>query len=303
MKKYCSFPAHFYREVTMENKSITETFEDKKQRIAVFNLTSDLFAAKVFEDIGACQELCRILLQDERIVLRNVKTQYVIRNFENHSVELDILAEEISRNLINVELQMYKEPAPFRRTRYYLSSIDMSILEKGRLYYELPDVTVIYITKEDFIGGKRGHYNKSITTDGQKKIIHPDNGQYENYFNLEYPTDDVKINELLGYLKNSDPFYQTENFPRIVERVKYFKVQKEGVTIMCEIADRIRQEGRATGIIEGKIEDILELLEELGNIPKQLIQRISRETNSDILNKWLKCAAKSTSFAEFEAKM
>ena len=142
----------------MENKSTIETYEDKKQRTAVFNLTSDLFAGKVFEDTAACQELCRILLQDKHLVLRNVKTQYVIRNLENHSVELDILAEEISGNLINVELQMYKELAPFKRTRYYLSSIDMSILEKGRPYYELPDVTVIYITHEDFIGGKRGQY-------------------------------------------------------------------------------------------------------------------------------------------------
>ena len=287
----------------MENESTIETYEDQKQRTAVFNLTSDLFAGKVFEDIGACQELCRILLKDEHIALRNVKTQYVIRNLENHSVELDILAEEISGNLINVELQMYKEPAPLKRTRYYLSSIDMSILEKGRPYYELPDVNIVYITQEDFIGGKRGHYIRNRSEDGTEIPACPDNGQYENYFNLEYPTDDVKINELLRYLKNSDPFYQTKNFPRIVERVNYFKIQKEGVTIMCEIADKIRQEGRATGIIEGKIESILELLEELGNIPKQLIQRISNETNSDILNKWLKCAAKASSFSEFEAKM
>ena len=187
--------------------------------------------------------------------------------------------------------------------QYYLSSIDMSILEKGKPYYELPDVNVVYITQEDFIGGKRGHYSRNRSADGQEITTYLDNGQYENYFNLEYPTDDVKINELLGYLKKSDPFYQTENFPRIVERVNYFKIQKEGVTIMCEIADKIRQEGRATGIIEGKIESILELLEELGNVPKQLIQRISKETNSDILNNWLKCAAKASSFAEFEAKM
>ncbi|MDE6214529.1 MAG: PD-(D/E)XK nuclease family transposase [Lachnospiraceae bacterium] len=283
----------------MVNKSTIETYEDQQRRIAVFNLTSDLFAGKVFEDTDACQELCRILLQNECIALKSVKTQYTIRNLENHSVELDILAEEISGNLINVELQMYKEPAPFKRTRYYLSSIDMSILEKGKPYYELPNVTVIYITHEDFIGGKRGQYIINRKTDGQKVTTCLDNGQYENYFNLEYPTDDAKINELLEYLKNSDPFYQTENFPRIVERVNYFKVQKEGITIMCEIADRIRQEG----LIEGKIEDILELLEELGNIPKQLIQRINQETNSDILNKWLKCAAKASSFAEFEAKM
>ena len=210
---------------------------------------------------------------------------------------------------------MYKELAPFKRIRYYLSGIDMSILEKGRPYYELPDVTAVYITKKDFIGGKRGHYDRNITTDGQKITTFLDNGLYENYFNLEYPTDDEKINELLGYLKKSDPFYQTENFPRIVERVKYFKIQKEGVTIMCEIADRIRQEGveagkaegiiegKSLGIIEGKIESILELLADLGNIPKQLIQRISRESNLDILNKWLKCAAKASTFAEFEAKM
>ena len=291
----------------MENKRTIETYEDQKQRTAVFNLTSDLFAGKVFEDIGACQELCRILLKDEHIALRNVKTQYVIRNLENHSVELDILAEEISGNLINVELQMYKEPAPFKRTRYYLSSIDMSILEKGRPYYELPDVTIVYISQEDFIGGKRGYYVKNRSEDDLEIPVCPDNGQYENYFNLEYPTDDAKINELLGYLKNSDPFYQTKNFPRIVERVHYFKIQKEGVTIMCEIADKIRQEGhevgKAEGLIEGKIESILELLEELGNIPKQLIRRISEETNSEVLSKWHKYAAKASSFAEFEAKM
>ncbi len=72
---------------------------------------------------------------------------------------------------------------------------------------------------------------------------------------------------------------------------------------MCETAAKIRQEGKEAGIIQGKIEDILELLEELGNIPKQLIQRISKETNSEILSKWHKYAAKASSFAEFEAKM
>ena len=76
---------------------------------------------------------------------------------------------------------------------------------------------------------------------------------------------------------------------------------------MCEIADKIRQEGKeagkAEGIIAGKIESILELLEELGNIPKQLIQRIMQETSSEVLSKWHKHAAKATSFAEFEAKM
>lgn len=43
----------------MEEKMILETYEQKRARIQEFNLTSDLFAGKVFEDLAACQELCR----------------------------------------------------------------------------------------------------------------------------------------------------------------------------------------------------------------------------------------------------
>lgn len=276
-----------------------ETFEEKKKRIAEYHLTSDLFAGKVFEDLEASQELCRILLQNDKLMLRSVKTQYVIRNLKNHSVELDILAEDVERNFINIEIQMYRENAPFRRSRYYLSSIDMDILEKGKPYQSLPDVTIVYLTKNDFIGDKRGCYNIGRKPDGQDVTMRLENGLHEKYYNLEYPTDDMRVNELLRYFRNSAPFYKTENFPRIVERVKFFKIKEEGVTIMCEIADRIRREGK----VEGKIEDILELLKDLGKVPERLIELISRETNPEQLSKWHKCAARAASLAEFEAGM
>lgn len=72
---------------------------------------------------------------------------------------------------------------------------------------------------------------------------------------------------------------------------------------MCEIADRIRREGKAEGRIEGKIESILELLRDFGKVPERLIELISRETNPEQLSKWHKCAARATSLAEFEAGM
>ncbi|MCM1263336.1 MAG: hypothetical protein NC313_11515 [Butyrivibrio sp.] len=139
-----------------------------------------------------------------------------------------------------------------RRVRYYLSSIDMSILEKGKPYSELPDVTLVYISKGDFIGDERGRYKPPRKADGQDVTMSLDSGLQEIYFNLEYYTDDAKINELLEYFKDSKPDYITENFPRIVERVRFFKVQKEGVNIMCEIADRIRREGEREGIRKGE---------------------------------------------------
>lgn len=100
----------------MGKKAGIESLEEQKKHVAEYQLTSDLFAGKVFEDLGAAQELCRILLQNDKIVLRSVKSQYVIRNLENHSVELDILAEDMHGNFIDIEIQMYREKAPFKRS-------------------------------------------------------------------------------------------------------------------------------------------------------------------------------------------
>ena len=293
----------------MKEKTVLETYEEKRERVQEFNLTSDLFASKVFEDVNACQELCRILLRDQSVMLRSVRTQYVIRNLETHSIELDILAERDSGDVIGIEIQMYEETAPFKRTRYYLSGIDMSILEKGKDYDELPAVTMVYITKEDIAGGGRGCYLVERKADNQEDItdigndnpymINIRNGVKERYYNLKHPTGDEKVDELLAYFKHSDPYYRTDTFPRIVERVRHFKIHKEGVNIMCEIADRIRNEGK----IEGRIEDILELLKELGSVPRQMVEIIRAEENLSVLSRWFKMAVRAESIAEFEANM
>ena len=301
----------------MKEKTVLETYEEKRKLVQEFNLTSDLFAGKVFEDIKACQELCRILMRNQSVVLQSVRTQYVIRNLENHSMILDILAERNNGDVVGIEIQMYTETAPFRRTRYYLSGIDMSILEKGKGYSELPAVTMVYLTKEDIIGGGKGCYlierkeniRESLTDadNGQNDTIDISNGVKERYYNLKCRTGDDKVDELLAYFKDSNPYYKTETFPRIVERVRYFKIRKKGVDIMCEIADRIRAEGReegkSVGRLESRIEDILELLEELGQVPQRIVELIRAEENLGVLSRWVKSAARAGSIAEFEENM
>ena len=165
----------------------------------------------------------------------------------------------------------------------------------------MPVVTVLYITKTDFIGGGKGFYQtvRKLQGSGRTVGVGVDNGIHERFFNLRYPTSDERINELLHYLKDSDPYYQTEYFPRIVERVRFYKHQEKGVNEMCEITDRIRQEGK----IEGKIEVVLELLEEVGKIQARIVQRISQEKDLAVISRWIRCAASASSIAEFEAKM
>ena len=90
----------------MKEKTVLENYEEKRKRVQEFNLTSDLFASKVFEDVKACQELCRLLLRDQSIVLQNVRTQYVIRNLVTHSMELGILVERNNGDVIGVEIRI-----------------------------------------------------------------------------------------------------------------------------------------------------------------------------------------------------
>lgn len=54
---------------------------------------------------------------------------------------------------------------------------------------------------------------------------------------------------------------------------------------------------------EGKVEDIIELLQEVGEVSEDLRDRIRRQTNMETLSQWLKLAAKADSVEEFESKM
>ena len=64
-----------------------------------------------------------------------------------------------------------------------------------------------------------------------------------------------------------------------------------------------KAEGITEGIAQGKAEDILQLLEDLGEIPDALKVRIQKETDLQVLSRWLKAAAKAKSIAEFEKQI
>ncbi len=59
-------------------------------------------------------------------------------------------------------------------------------------------------------------------------------------------------------------------------------------------------QGIAQGITQGKAMAILELLEELGEVSEELKDKISGETQAEVLSKWHKLAAKADSIQEFK---
>lgn len=224
-------------------------YEERRKKVQQFNMTSDVFCGKVLEDRSACEEVIRIILDEPGFTVKEVKAQYSIRNIENRSVILDILAEDMSGKLVNIEMQIRNDGDNQRRVRYYQASIDMSCLEKGVPYEELPDLYLIFITEKDFFAHKLGIYYVERRLKNIGNTV--DNGIHEIYANLECECSNEKINELLSYMKKSDSSYQTETFPNVVRRVKFFKEKEKGVESMCRILEEERNEGREEGRKEG----------------------------------------------------
>ena len=77
--------------------------------------------------------------------------------------------------------------------------------------------------------------------------------------------------------------------------VKYMK--------QWEKLQKVYHDGQREGKFSTKSEDIMELLEDYGDIPEELHKKILNEQDPDTLKKWHKLAAKVSSMDEFAAKM
>lgn len=62
---------------------------------------------------------------------------------------------------------------------------------------------------------------------------------------------------------------------------------------------KIRETEYELGLEKGKAEDILLLLEELGEVSQELYNRIVQVRDQNVLGKWLKLAAKAESIENF----
>ena len=113
---------------------------------------------------------------------------------------------------------------------------------------------------------------------------------------------------LLNYIQNSIDENVTDKangeFYQYVEAVKILpEVRQNYMTFeeyMYYREHDAKMEGRLEGKLESRIEDIIEILENYGeDISESLRERISSETDVEVLKSWLKIATKSNSIAEF----
>ena len=245
---------------------LEKTFEEKKAFVSAFNVIDDTFFHKIVEDRGVCEEILRVIIGDPAIKVIESRPQVSLRNTASKSVVLDVLCEDESGRRYNVEVQKRDNDDHIKRARYNLSNIDTMFTEKGIDYRALPDVYIIFITKFDIFKMGKTVYHINRIVDGTKLLA--SNGTYEIYVNAT-GNDNSEVTELMRYFLNSEG--ECNKFPRLSQRVDFFKNIKEGINEMCEISDRLKAEGKAAGKAEMKLE-IAKVMAEAGENIEKIMQ-------------------------------
>lgn len=97
---------------------------------------------------------------------------------------------------------------------------------------------------------------------------------------------------------------------RVEAELKAKVEERVEAELEAKVEERVEAELQARVAIElnarecrGKSENILELLEDYGEIPRELRMKIAAEQDFNILKKWIRLAARATSIEEFQIAM
>ncbi len=209
-----------------------QTSTEQQALIKQLNVIDDVFFHKIIEDKAVCEEILQILLQKPKLKVIDAQTQRFLRNIGAHSVILDLLCEDEDGARINVEMQKTDDDDHVKRVRFNSSNIDTIFTEKGLDYKDFPDIYVIFISKFDmFQENKTIYHLETIIKETGTSV---DDGIHRIFVNCT-ADDGSDIAELMQYFRNSTG--QNSKFPKLSNRVKYFKESKEGADAMTQIVE------------------------------------------------------------------
>ncbi len=280
----------------------------RKKRLQELTIKDNFMFGAVMADEEMCREFLEMVLGFPIEKVRVSKEHSLIYNPEYRGVRLDVYAKDASHTRYNVEMQVSKDDSLPRRSRYYHSQIDMELLLSNISYSELPDSYVIFICDYDPCGRKKYRYSFSNYCREDLPLELGD-GSCTVYLSTEGKNNDEVPKELVKFLKyvKADLNKSTEDFEddfvkrlqENVRKVKESRKMEERYMLLEELLKTERNEGKA----EGKMEGILDLLEDLGEVPDDLRVMIEEETSLSKLRSWLKAAAKAESIHQFMEQM
>ena len=231
------------------------TLEEKIEQVKNFRPIDDTFFEVLADDIGVCQEMLRIILEDEKLIVKDVIVQSSERNLYGRSVRLDALCILGNGKKCNVEVQRSNKDHHLKRVRFNASVITVRDSQTDDKFEETIDLIVVYISEFDiFKRGRVIYHVDSVIRETQEKV---DDGLERVFVNTTVK-DETSISEYMGCFQQKE--IDNAKFPKLTNRVHYLKHEEGGVNAVCEImrkyseevAEKAYQQGEEAGKEIGK---------------------------------------------------
>ena len=232
----------------------------------LLNPIDDLMFCKMAEHKEFCEEILRVILEDEGLTVVEAIPQWQGKNLSGRSVVLDAKCVTGDGRQINIEVQKADDDNHLKRARYNASILTTNIAKTGKKFEFIPDVCIVFISKFDMFDGGLPlyHIDKVVRETGQ--VI--DDGLTEIFVNtVNY--DGSKPARLMKLFTDNDA-YSNDEFPITSELKSRLKSSEGGSRTMNEILEKLisdekreselrgeergEKRGRREGKIEGKIE-------------------------------------------------
>ena len=292
-----------------------------------FNLCDFALFLSVMKNETAHRNVLSIIMGEKDLELKEVHVEEVILNRSGQrAIRLDARATDISGRNFATEMQNDTEQDDMRRrARFYQGLMDTPVLKSGRetRYKYLPPTIITFITQKDIFGKDLAKYTFTEQCE-EIKDLHLGDGTTKIFLNMSSKNGEPVLVSLLQYMKhttleNPEILVKDERIMQLNEIVTEVKQSEEWeavrmsiLSIGLERGEKIGLEkglnrgekiglekGMARGLSCGKVQSILELLEENGPVSEKTRNMILSETDMERLSKWLKAAARSGSEEDF----
>ena len=249
--------------------------DDLIKRVRQLRPIDDAMFKKLAESKAVCQEILRVILEDSRLVVKEVISEDSIANIFGRAVRLDALCTLGNGTLCNIEIQKENVNDDVRRVRYNASSIVSRFSEKGQKFSEIPDVVIVYISEYDVFRSERTIYHINSVIMETNTVV--DDGLRRIFVNTQYAdTDNTDVGELMKCFLQKE--INSDKFPELSERLSFFKNVGKGVDSMCSIIEEYVDERAA----EMLIKHVDALVETTGSINKACeLLKITRKQYDD----------------------
>jgi hypothetical protein len=221
------------------------------------NPIDDLMFRKMAEDKEFCQEILRVILEDEKLVVLESVPQWVGTNLQGRSVILDAKCVKGDGVQVDIEVQKSDDDDHQRRVRYNGATLTTNVADPGIKFEKVPDVCVVFISKFDIFEGNLPLYHIDRVVRETQKVV--TNGFEEVYVNTEVK-DGSEVSELMEVFVDDNVY--NDKFPKTSDGKRRYKETEGGLNAMCDIMEKIAKEERMEGIAEGKLETLFELVKD-----------------------------------------